>query len=106
VALDFYDRVRRLLPTHQAEEIMAIGDALMLRCDDARQALRLGVAIVAELEGVDGFPTVRVGIHTGPAVQRAGDWYGTTVNLVARLCASAAGGQRENLQPGPREAIA
>jgi adenylate cyclase len=34
-----------------------------------------------------------VGMHTGPAVERGGDWFGATVNLAARLAAAAAGGQ-------------
>jgi adenylate cyclase len=93
VALEFYERVRALLPRHSAEEVKAIGDALMLRCDEAAAAVNLGLEIVAALERVDGFPPVRVGIHTGPAVSRAGDWYGTTVNVAARLCAAAGGGE-------------
>lgn len=93
VALDFYDRVGRLLPGHRAERVKAIGDALMLRCEDPGQAVRLGIGIVRELQWVDGFPPVRVGVHTGPAVHRAGDWYGSTVNVAARLCGAAAGGE-------------
>jgi adenylate cyclase len=93
VALEFYERVRPLLADHSAEEIKAIGDALMLRCDEPAAAVRLGLQIVDKLDAVDGFPPVRVGIYTGPAVSRAGDWYGTTVNVAARLCAAAAGGE-------------
>jgi adenylate cyclase len=93
VALEFYERVRALLARRRAEEVKAIGDALMLRCDDAREAVALGLEIVESLERVHGFPPVRVGIHSGPAVCRAGDWYGTTVNVAARLCAAAAGGE-------------
>jgi adenylate cyclase len=93
VAIEFYERVRRLLRDHRAEEIKAIGDALMLRCDDPALAVRLGLGIVRELEQVHGFPPVRVGLHTGPAVTRHGDWYGATVNVAARLCAAAGGGE-------------
>ena len=32
-------------------------------------------------------------MHTGTAVTRAGDWYGTTVNVAARLCGATGGGQ-------------
>jgi adenylate cyclase len=93
VALEFYGVVRRLLADHCAEEIKAIGDALMLRCDDPALAVRLGLTIVRDLEARPAFPPVRVGLHTGPAVSRAGDWYGTTVNIAARLCSAAAGGE-------------
>jgi adenylate cyclase len=93
VALEFYERVRPLLGRRCAEEIKAIGDALMIRCDEPAEAVRLGLEIVETLEAVEGFPPVRVGMHTGSAVSRAGDWYGTTVNVAARLCAAAAGGE-------------
>jgi adenylate cyclase len=92
VALEFYARVRRLLPDHCAEEIKTIGDALMLRCDDPSDAVRLGLRIVSDLEAVPGFPVARVGVHTGSAVTRDGDWYGTTVNVAARLCTAAGAG--------------
>lgn len=93
VALEFYGHVRGLLDRHHAEEVKAIGDALMLRCDDAGAAVRLGLEIVDTLDALEGFPPVRVGVYTGPAVTRAGDWYGTTVNVAARLCAAAGGGE-------------
>ena len=32
---------------------------------------------------------VRVGVHTGPAVMRGLDWYGSTVNVAARLADQA-----------------
>ena len=93
VALGFYRRVRSLLPEHSAEEVKTIGDAVMVRCDDPALAVRLGLRIVTELGEVPGFPPVRVGMHTGAAVAREGDWYGTTVNVAARLCAAAGGGE-------------
>jgi adenylate cyclase len=93
LALDFYSRVRRLLPVHRAQEVKTIGDAMMLRGEDAADSIRLGLGIVSALEEVPGFPPVRVGMATGPAVERHGDWYGATVNIAARLCAAAGGGQ-------------
>jgi adenylate cyclase len=93
LALDFYGRVRTMLDDHRAEEVKTIGDAVMLRCDEPALAVRLGLRIVSGLEAVPGFPPVRVGMHTGPAVARAGDWYGATVNVAARLCTAAGGGE-------------
>jgi adenylate cyclase len=84
--------VRRLLAAHQAQEIKTIGDALMLRSGDAAAAIRLGLCIVEDVGAQHGFPLVRVGMHTGPAVEREGDWFGATVNLAARVSAAAAGG--------------
>jgi adenylate cyclase len=92
VALEFYARVRALLADHCAEEIKTIGDALMLRCERPDDAVRLGLRIVRELESIPGFPVARVGVHTGSAVCREGDWYGTTVNVASRLCTAAGAG--------------
>jgi adenylate cyclase len=36
---------------------------------------------------------VRVGIHSGSAVTREGDWFGHGVNVAARLCSAAGGGE-------------
>jgi adenylate cyclase len=93
VAFEFYGHVRGLLPDHRGEEVKTMGDALMLRCDDPGLAIRLGLRIVRVPDAVPGFPPVRVGMHTGPAVLREGDWYGATVNVAARLCAGAGGGE-------------
>ena len=93
VALAFYDRVRALLGDHGAQEVKTIGDAMMLRCSDAAAAVDLGLCIVRATETPPPLPTVRVGVHTGPAVCRGDDWYGTTVNVAARLCSAAGGGE-------------
>ncbi|MBV8429744.1 MAG: adenylate/guanylate cyclase domain-containing protein [Solirubrobacterales bacterium] len=86
-------RVQGLLEQHSAEQVKALGDGLMLRCRDPRAAVRLGLRVVDDLAIQGGVPPVRVGIHTGPALSREGDWYGRTVNVAARLCAVAPGGE-------------
>jgi class 3 adenylate cyclase len=93
VVLALQERARTLVSRHGAEHVKAIGDGLMLHCQDAANAVRLGLALVEELAAEPGFPPVRIGIHTGPAIARDGDWYGTTVNVAARLCAVAPGGE-------------
>jgi adenylate cyclase len=93
VVLALQRRVGELLPEHRAEQVKAIGDGLMIRCEEPEAAIRLGLRLVGELANEDGVPPVRVGIHTGPAVPNAGDWYGRTVNVAARLCAVAPGGE-------------
>lgn len=89
-ALAFAGCVEPLAERHGAEVVKRLGDGLMLRSADPARAVRLGLEIVAEQS--DRVP-VRVGMHTGPAVERGGDWYGTTVNVAARLCAAAGGGE-------------
>ena len=93
VALALQHRVAGLLGDHGAEQVKAIGDGLMIRCDRPASAVQLGLRLVDELAREVGFPPVRVGIHTGPALANDGDWYGRTVNVAARLCAVAPGGE-------------
>jgi adenylate cyclase len=93
VALRLYANVRRLLPGHAGEEIKTIGDAMMIRCEDPGRAIDLGLRIAEHLAEEPGFPPVRIGVHTGSAVHRAGDWYGSGVNVAARLCSAAGGGE-------------
>jgi len=93
VVLALQCRVGELLVEHCAEQVKAIGDGLMLQCDRPEAAIRLGLRLVDELGDEPGVPPVRVGIHTGPAVANDGDWYGRTVNVAARLCAVAPGGE-------------
>jgi class 3 adenylate cyclase len=88
-----YARVRGLLPPHRAEELKTVGDGMALRCDESADGIRLGLRVVNELESIPGFPAVRVGVHSGPAVQKEGEWYGRTVNVAARLCSAAGGGE-------------
>src|SRR5438270_4428743 len=93
VALALQRRVRGMLEEHSAEQVKTIGDGLMLRCSEPRAAIMLALRLVDEIAGENGFPPVRVGIHTGPALANDGDWYGRTVNVAARLCAVAPGGE-------------
>jgi len=93
VVIAMQRRVRALLERHGAEEVKSIGDGVMLRCSEPRKAVMLGLELVRDLDENDGVPPVRVGIHTGPALSNDGDWYGRTVNVAARLCAVAPGGE-------------
>jgi adenylate cyclase len=95
----FCTAVRRLLVQYEAHEVKTLGDALMIRAADPAAAIRLGLCIVHDVGAHHGFPLVRVGMHTGPAVERDGDWYGATVNLAARVSAAAAGGEALLTEP-------
>jgi adenylate cyclase len=93
LAGDFCDAVRKLLPEYDAEDIKAIGDEVMVRGKEAAQAVQLALRIVHEVGERHGFPSVRIGMHTGRAVERGGDWFGTTVNVAARVSGLASGGE-------------
>jgi adenylate cyclase len=68
-----------------------IGDAVMLvgpRDVDALLETALSLLERSEAEG-DDFPQVRIGVASGEALGRAGDWYGRPVNLASRVTAYA-----------------
>ena len=88
-----FARCVRALLTSGADEVKTIGDAIMIRADEARTAVPLAVGIVEEVPRRGEFPSVRVGMHTGSAVERGGDWFGATVNVAARVAEAAGGGE-------------
>lgn len=66
--------------------VKSIGDAVMLVSPDADALLDAAVRLVeaADAEG-EQFPRLRAGVATGHALGRAGDWYGSPVNLASRI---------------------
>ncbi len=69
--------------------IKTIGDAVMLVSADAAALLDAVLKLVAVTETDEEFPRLRVGLATGPAVSRAGDWFGGSVNLASRITGAA-----------------
>jgi class 3 adenylate cyclase len=84
IASRFTAQVHDFLPEHGAEQIKTIGDEVMIRVPRSSDAVRLGVRITRGL-AAHGNPPVRVGMHSGPAVKRDGDWFGATINLASRV---------------------
>jgi len=91
-AAGFCDDVRRVLPEYGGEHVKNIGDALMLRIPQPAAAVRLGLRVAHEMMHEHGSPSVRIGLHHGPAVHRDGDYYGAAVNLAARISGAASAG--------------
>jgi adenylate cyclase len=65
--------------------IKTIGDAVMFVSTDPVALLRTALALVAAGEKLDDFPQLRVGVASGWAVSRAGDWIGSPVNVASRV---------------------
>jgi len=93
LACEFADSVRTLAAEHGVEFVKAMGDAVMVRGASAAETVALGLRLVSDLPTPSWRPPVRVGVHTGTAVTRDGDWYGTAVNVAARLACCAQGGE-------------
>lgn len=93
MASQFCDLIRAQLGPHDADEIKTIGDAMMVRSREAAAGVDLGVRILEDVGAADGFPAVRVGMNTGRAIERGGDWFGAAVNIAARVSGAAGGGE-------------
>ena len=69
--------------------VKQIGDAVMLVSPDAEAVVRTCLELIERAEGEENFPPLRAGVSYGPAVNRWGDWFGSTVNVASRLTARA-----------------
>jgi adenylate cyclase len=92
LAVAFHHCVRRLAADEDCSVVKSIGDAVMVHSNDSRTAVRLACRILA-LTRLEGYPPIRIGIDSGPAVRRGGDWYGSTVNAAARVADVATPGE-------------
>ena len=72
-----------------------MGDGVMIWAPDAAGRWRSPPTPLEDVGTRDDLLPVRVGVHTGPAVMCGWDWYGSTVNVAARLAGQA----------GPNEAL-
>ena len=91
VVEDFERHVGVLLRRHGGEQVKSIGDAVMLRFDDANAAVRAALELAHHEMKRDDHPAIRIGMHLGPAERRGGDWLGGTVNIAARVASLARG---------------
>jgi predicted ATPase/class 3 adenylate cyclase len=97
-ALARHDEVlREAIEGHAGSVVKTTGDgvhAAFATADDAlTAALEAQRALVSESWPVVGGLRVRMGVHTGAAELRDGDYFGAAVNRAARLMAAAHGGQ-------------
>jgi class 3 adenylate cyclase len=101
-AADVADRFCALAMTSMSGDarlIKTIGDAVMIAANDAAAAVATALSLLRAVDSEPSFPTVRIGLHAGPVVERAGDLFGTTVNLAARLAAHAHTGEILTTEP-------
>jgi adenylate cyclase len=72
--------------------VKTIGDAVMLVCPDPVPLLDAVLQLSGAADADEEFPRLRVGMSYGEAVSRAGDWYGSPVNLASRVTGVARAG--------------
>src|SRR6266700_1260614 len=83
--------LRRIFPEFNGTEIKTIGDAFLVEFNSALEAAQCAIEIQRALakRNADIPPDrrieVRIGIHIGDVVHRAGDVYGDGVNIASRI---------------------
>jgi class 3 adenylate cyclase/pimeloyl-ACP methyl ester carboxylesterase len=87
--------VRNALKAHGGSEIKHTGDGIMASFASARGALDCAIAIQRAFGGADAGDGIRVrlGLNAGEPVAEDRDLFGAAVQLAARVCARADGGQ-------------
>lgn len=90
--------VRRALAAHGGREIKTVGDGFLAVFSQATPAVLAGQDVQAGLRavrvpGLAGGLRVRVGVHSGAVICRAGDVIGRNVNVARRITAAAAAGE-------------
>jgi predicted ATPase/class 3 adenylate cyclase len=93
VAMARHERLlRSLVSTHRGKVVKGTGDGVLAVFESAHDALAAGVRIQLDLRS-DSTLRVRIGIHTGEAQLRRGDYYGTALNRCQRVMDAGHGGQ-------------
>jgi predicted ATPase len=97
-ALARHDQILRVAITgHRGHVFSTSGDGFAAAFWTPRDAIESAVDIQASLAAEPWSPsatiTVRIGIHTGTADERVGDYFGPTLNRAARLMGAGHGGQ-------------
>ena len=85
----FFEQVEQSLP-EDARIIKTIGDEVMVVGSDPGALLDWAVRFQTQR---DERPLPRIGVHSGPAIFRDGDYYGREINRAARIVSRAAGGE-------------
>jgi adenylate cyclase len=101
--------VERPVTDRGGQVVKRLGDGLMAVFADARAGLEAALEAcrkVAELDVAGYRPSLRTGLHQGRPRKLGGDYLGVDVNIAARVCEAASGGEvlvsgamRERLDP-------
>ena len=94
---DHNEVIRERVANNNGYEVKSMGDGFMLAFRSARDGLNCAIgvqrAIAARNKTAEEPVEVRIGLHTGEAVQEQGDFFGKHVNLAARIGGKAAAGE-------------
>ena len=85
------DAVRKSLEAHGGREVKHTGDGIMAAFPSAVRAVEAALQIQRDLAGAE--VRVRIGLNAGEPIAEDDDFFGTAVQLAARICDRAEPGQ-------------
>lgn len=94
----YFRAIEHIAAEHDGALVKTMGDGVMVTFRSAQTGLRAALQMLALASAVDARLRLKVGLHTGPCLIVGGanhrlDFFGTSVNIAARLCSLAAAGQ-------------
>jgi adenylate cyclase len=90
-----FTTLRGIIETYRGQFVKSLGDGTMSSFSSARSAMSAASEIQRVLAQEVGEPrlVVRIGVHTGDVVQTQEDFFGSVVNIAARIAAAAGRGE-------------
>lgn len=88
----FEEWAAELAVAAEGRVVKYIGDEVMFLSPDLPAAAGVAVELLARVDEDPLLRSARAGLAHGPLLSRDGDWYGSTVNLAARLAEKAKAG--------------
>jgi adenylate cyclase len=85
--------VRPLALEHEGKLVKQIGDGVMLAFRQPDEAVAFARQALDAVAADPDIPPLHIGIHAGPAIYRAGDYIGSTVNVASRVTGASSAGE-------------
>ena len=92
VARRFARLVDESASIHGGQVVKSLGDGAMVVFDSAARSVDWAASLLDRSEH-EGLPTLHIGLNLGPVVRRDGDYFGSVVNVAARVAAQAGPGE-------------
>jgi len=96
IVLGHLSLLKSIAESHNGAVVKYIGDEVMCTFPDASSAVDAAKAMQAAVDekarenrNSPKFPNIRIGLHEGPVICEAGDVFGDSVNLAARMASAA-----------------
>jgi class 3 adenylate cyclase len=92
---DHFQALMDIVKTHRGQFVKSLGDGTMSSFPSANDALTAAIAMQRAVASAAAEPRLglRIGVHSGDVMQARGDFFGTVVNMAARITAAATSGE-------------